>query len=338
VAATVSAVIVAYGRPRSTLATVRGVLAQTVAPAEVIVVDNDPRATTAGALGAAGLPGVRVLHPGTNLGYCRACDLAVGAATGEWVFFLNPDAAAEPDCLERLLEAAEPAVGILGAQILLPDGRTINAGDNPVHVTGVSWSGGYGGPREHAPPRDVASVSGAALAIRTSLYRRLGGHCPGFVMYYDDVDLAWRARLAGARVRYVPAAVVRHDYAFSRGDEKWFQLEHNRMWAVLSNYAGRSLVVLAPLLLAGEVAIALQAWRDGWWPAKRRAWRALARELPRVLRWRRRVQAERRVHDAAIVSGFVAAMATPLVERSVAPRADPWVERYRRVAMKVLGG
>jgi GT2 family glycosyltransferase len=333
VAATVSAVIVAYENPDAARETVRALLAQT---AEVIVVDNDPRGTTAEALAGAGMRDVRVLRPGRNLGYCRACDLAVEQARGEWVLFVNPDATPEPDCVERLMEAAEPGVGILGAQVLLPDGATINAGDNPVHLSGVSWSGGYGTPRERGGPRDVTSVSGAALAIRSELYRQLGGHCPGFFMYYDDVDLAWRARLAGARVRYVPAAVVRHDYAFVKGGAKWFQLEHNRGWALLSNYALRSLVVLAPLLLAAEAAIALQARRDGWWPEKARAWRTLARELPAIRRWRRSVQSGRRVGDDVILAGLVGTMATPLVESPLLARANPWMERYRRLVLKAV--
>jgi GT2 family glycosyltransferase len=336
VAPTVSAVIVAYGAAEASVAAVRGLLAQTRPPAEVIVVDNHPDAATAGLLERAALPGVHVLRPGRNVGYCRACDLAAERARGEWLFFLNPDAHAAPDCLERLLGAAEPGVGLLGAQVLLPGGLTVNAGDNPVHVTGVSWSGRYGEPREDGPPRDVACVSGAALAVRAELYRELGGHCPGFVMYYDDVDLAWRARLAGARVRFVPGAVVEHDYRFERGAGKWFQLEHNRTWALLSNYGGRTLLLLAPLLAATELAIARQARRDGWWPAKRRAWAAVARELPALRRWRLRVQEARRVPDAAIVAGLAGTFATPLLDGPSA-RANQWMERYRRLVLRVLG-
>jgi GT2 family glycosyltransferase len=330
----VSAIVVAYGAPDAALRAVRSLLAQTVRPAEVIVVDNHPEAATAAAVG--GVPGVHVVVPGRNLGYCRACNLAVEQARGAWVFFLNPDAEAEPDCVERLLAAADPDVGILGAQVLLHAAETVNAGDNPVHLTGVSWSGRYGAPREHGPPRDVACVSGTALAARTSLYRRLGGHCPGFFMYYDDVDLAWRARLSGVRVRFVPAAVVRHDYSFAKGPAKWFQLEHNRAWSVLSNYSLWSLVVLAPLLAAAEVAIALQARRDGWWPEKRRAWATLAREAPELRRWRRRVQAGRRVPDAEVLRDFAGTMATPLVDSRMLASANPWMERYRRLVAKVL--
>ena len=131
-------------------------------------------------------------------------NLAAGVAAGDWLFLLNPDATAEPACLALLLEAgAEPATAIVGAQVLLPDGHT-NAGDNPVNIAGLSWSGRYGQPREHGPARDTAAVSGAALMVRRDVFDALGGLCPYFFLYQDDADLAWRVRLAGWRVRFAP--------------------------------------------------------------------------------------------------------------------------------------
>ena len=143
-----------------------------------------------------------MLRPGGNIGFTGACNLAAEHAAQPWLFFLNPDAAAAPDCVEQLLAAADERTAIAGAQVLLRTAR-VNAGDNPVHVTGLSWSGRYLEPAEHGPPRDAAAVSGAALMVRTADFRALGGHCPAFFLYVDDTDLAWRARLVGpaGRVR-----------------------------------------------------------------------------------------------------------------------------------------
>lgn len=333
---TVSAVVVAYGEAEAVHRCVASLLGQSVPPEEVIVVDNHPLEEAAGLL-AREAADVRTLRPGANLGYTRACELAAREAGGEWLFFLNPDAEAEHTCLERLLEAGDAGVGVLGAQVLMADGKMVNAGDNPVHLSGLCWSGGLGRPRETAAPRDVACVSGAALAIRAGLFDRLGGHSPGLSMYHDDVDLCWRARLAGAAVRYVPAAVVRHDYAFDKGRHKWFLLEHNRAWNVLANYGAPALIALAPLLLATELAIARQAHREGWWPEKRRAWRRLGGDLGELRRWRARVQAGRAVGDAAIIDAFAGAIDSPLLASPLLDRANPWMERYRRLVLWLLG-
>jgi GT2 family glycosyltransferase len=326
----VSAVIVSYSDPSATRAAVASLRAQTVAPLEVLVVDNHPAAPARAAL--ADLD-VTVVTPDRNLGFAGAVDLAAARARGAWLLLLNPDAVAEPDCLARLLEAAGRGVAIVGAQVLLSDGERVNAGDNPVHLTGLSWSGRYLEPREDGSARDVACVSGAAMLVRAAAFRDLGGFPPGFFVYHEDVDLAWRARAAGWRVRFCPAARVRHDYDFDKGAAKWFWLERNRLWTVLTNYEAGTLVRLAPLLVAAEAAILVSAWRGGWLGAKLRAYAALARALPSLLRWRERVQRGRTVPDAVLVRALTARIETPVLDGPLVRAANPWMERYGRVAL-----
>ena len=329
--APVTAVVVTYREPEAGRPAIASLERQTRPPAELRVVDNDPEA---GRQFESSLP-VRVLHPGGNLGYPGACNVAAAEATQPWLFFLNPDAEAAPDCLERLLAAADESTAVVGAQVLLPDGR-VNAGDNPVHVTGLSWSGRYLEPAEHGPPRETAAVSGAALITRTSVFRELGGHSPAFFLYVDDTDMAWRARLAGWKVLFAPDAAVSHDYEFDKGPGKWQHLEHNRLWMVLSNYSRATLALLAPLLLAAEGGIAVQARRDGWWPQKVRAWRQLAAGRRELARWRRQVQAHRAVGDRPIVAGMQGEMHTPLVESPMLDRVNRWMEHYRRAVLHLL--
>jgi GT2 family glycosyltransferase len=329
--APVTAVVVTYREPEAGRPAIASLERQTRRPAELLVVDNDPEA---GREFESSLP-VQVLRPGGNLGYPNSCNVAGAEATQPWLFFLNPDAEAAPDCLERLLDAADERTAIVGAQVLLPDGR-VNAGDNPVHVTGLSWSGRYLEPAEHGPPRETAAVSGAALTTRTDVFRELGGHAPAFFLYVDDTDMAWRARLAGWKVVFCPEATVSHDYEFDKGPSKWLHLEHNRLWMVLSNYSARTLALLAPLLLAAEAGIAVQARRDGWWPQKLEAWRELAGRRRQLAGWRRRVQAQRTVGDRAIVERMRGEMDTPLVESPMLRRVNRWMERYRRVILRLL--
>ncbi|MEA2466050.1 MAG: hypothetical protein QOJ57_176 [Thermoleophilaceae bacterium] len=306
-------------------------------PAEILVVDNHADGLAEGAIERWGV-NARVLRPGSNLGFGRACNMAAREAGQPWLFFLNPDAEAAPDCLDRLLEAADERTAIVGAQVLLPGGDTVNAGDNPVHITGLSWSGRYLEPREHGQPREAASVSGAAQLVRAAAFRELGGHCPAFFLYVEDTDISWRAWLAGWRVVFAPEAVVVHDYEFDKGPHKWQYLEHNRLWMILSNYAPATLLLLAPLLLAAELGIGVQARRDGWWPEKVRAWRGAAREWRQIMGWRRQVQRGRRVGDGELVARMSGRMETPLMNSPLLARANPWMERYRRLVVRALGG
>jgi GT2 family glycosyltransferase len=336
VTADVSAIVVSYADPAAAVQTVRSLLDQTARPAEVIVVDNRPEAIVAEDP-VAWPDGVRVLPPEGNVGYVRACNRAAASARGAWLLFLNPDAPAERECLAQLTDAAaEPGVAIVGAQVLLPGGERVNAGDNPVHLTGLCWSGRFQEPRESGPPRDVAAVSGAALMVRADVFAAIGGFEPGYFMYHDDVDVCWRARLAGWRVRFVPDAAVVHDYTFDKGLEKWFWLERNRCWTVLSNYSAPTLTLLAPLLLATELAVLLAAVRGGWAGHKLRAWAAVLRRLPALLRWRRRVQATRAVADAELIASMTARIETPLLDAPAARRAGPLLDAYRALVLSAL--
>jgi GT2 family glycosyltransferase len=336
--AAITAVVVSFADPAAAATALQSLLDQSLEPIEVLVVDNDPQGATARALAAGALaPSVRTLHSGVNLGYTGAANRAAREARGEWLFFLNPDATAAADCLARLLDGVDgPDVAVVGAQVLLPDGR-INAGGNPVNIAGISWSGGYGRPREHGPARDSAAVSGAALLVRRDAFLEVGGLCPHFFMYYDDTDLAWRMRLGGRRVRYCPEAVVVHDYQFDKGAHKWFYLERNRAWALLSNLQLRTLALLAPVLLITEVFVLVRATSQGWLAEKARAWVSLLANARELIRWRRAVQGGRHVSDYAVLDLFVGGIETDLIDTDLPRWVNPCMERYRRLVLRLLG-
>ena len=337
-AAAITAVVVSFADPAAATKALQSLLDQSLAPVEVLVVDNDPQGAMACALAAGQVSSsVRILHPGANLGYTGAANLAAQEASGEWLFFLNPDATAANDCLERLLEAVDgPDVAVVGAQVLLPDGR-INAGENPINIAGISWSGGYGRPRERGPARDTAAVSGAALLVRRDTFLDVGGLCPFFFLYVDDTDLAWRVRLGGRRVRYCPEAVVVHDYEFEKGAHKWFYLERNRAWALLSNLQLRTLVLLAPVLLITEAAVLVRAAREGWLAEKARAWASVLAHAPELIRWRRSVQAGRKVSDRRVLDLFSGGIETDLIDTGLPRWINPCMECYRRLVLRLLG-
>jgi GT2 family glycosyltransferase len=333
---TVSAIVVSFSDPSATRRSIQSLLAQAEPPVEILVLDNHPDALTAAAMRDWPETGqLRLLHSGVNIGYAAACNRAAVEARGDWLFFLNPDAHADPNCLRQLLGAARPGVGVIGAQVLLPDGRT-NAGDNPLHLTGIGWAGRFGQPAEHGRPRDVAAVSGAALLARAGAYRALGGLCERFFMYYDDADLCWRMRLAGWEVVFCPDAMVWHDFEFDRGARKWYLLERNRLWAVLSNYSPAGLALVAPLLIGTEVAVAGFALRGGWAGGLLRAWGSTLWSLVELRRWRRAVQASRRVGDSEIVRLMSGRFETSLVQSSLAARLNPLVAFYQRAMQSLL--
>jgi GT2 family glycosyltransferase len=128
---------------------------------------------------------------GANLGSAGGSNRLAEGADTDFLLVLNPDTYASPTFLGNLIEAArEPAVGAIDArQIPLehPKAYDLKTGD-------TSWA------------------SGACMLVRTPAFREVGGFDDEyFFLHCDDVDLSWRLRLVGWRVRHEPSAVVFHD-------------------------------------------------------------------------------------------------------------------------------
>jgi GT2 family glycosyltransferase len=333
----ITAVIVSYDEePAQLRGAVDSLLAQSRPPSEVLIMDNGAPGRLAHALD--GYPtAVKLITCPENLGYV-ALNLAASQAGGDYLVCLNPDAIAQRDCLEQLAAVADSdrSVAIVGAQIVLEDWRTRNAGANPLHPTGISPSGSYGEPREHGEPRDVIVVSGACFLARRDAFLGLGGFIEDFFLYYEDVDLCWRARIAGLRVVYCPQAVVAHGYEFGARAQKWFFLERNRMFSVLANYQLGTLLLLAPLLLASEAGLIAVAARGGWLGHKLRAYKSLFALRTRVLAQRRAVRASRRCGDAELLRFFDDRLDSPLIPRAGAAVANLFCVPYMALVRLAL--
>ena len=187
---------------------------------EVIVVDDASHDGTRSLEALAG--GVRVLRNPENVGFVDSCNRGAAAARGRWLVFLNNDTAVQPGWLGALLGPLErdAGVGLSGGRLLYPDGRLQEAG-------GLIWSDGSGwnvGRLDHPErpeyraPRRVDYVSGACLAIARERFEALGGFDPLYRPgYYEDTDLAFRVREAGAEVVYAPGCRVVHFEGASAG-------------------------------------------------------------------------------------------------------------------------
>ena len=332
----VSAVIVTYKELDLTLAAVASLKSQSVPIHEIIVVDNDPAHSVREPMRAAH-PDVRLLHE-DNIGYAPACNRGAAVASGDWLFFLNPDAAAAQDCLELLLQVAaeHPAAGIITPQILFPDGETINAGENEIHLTGIAWCGRYEQRREDGPPRQALITTGAAMLIDAGLYRRLEGYCEQFFLFYEDPDICLRAWIVGAEVWYVPRATVLHHYSFGVSNEKWYYLERHRLLSMLSTLQISTLLILAPLMLGSELSLLFVARAEGWLAHKLRAYRSVWQARGWIVARRRRLAAMRVLPDAAIIDRFQARVDSPQISSGVGRRAGPLLVAYRWAAVAAV--
>jgi GT2 family glycosyltransferase len=228
--------------------------------AEVLIVDNasaDGSAAIAERL-AAENDRVRLLRSPTNRGYAGAVNLALPEARGEYLAVLNMDVIVAErwlDPLVSLLEARPDAGAACPLIVLESDPGQINAAGQKLNVTGLGFNRWLGKPRERAgaDPFATAGLHGAAFVIRRALLERLGGWDETGFLYFEDVELSWLLRIAGAEIWCVPASTVTHDYHLTMFPHKLFLLERNRRKMLLADLGGRTRLALAPLLALTEL-------------------------------------------------------------------------------------
>jgi GT2 family glycosyltransferase len=260
------------------------------------------------------LDGIRVLHGHGNVGFGAGCNLGAASTDADVLVFLNPDTVAQPGSVAALARVLEdPSVGVAQARLrLLDEPDLLNSSGNVLHVSALAWPGGYRDPATSlSEEREIAYASGAACALRAEVFRRLGGFTPELFLYQEDLELCWRARLAGLRIVVTPEADVLHEYVLERPDRrKEYFLERNRLVFLLTAYSGRLLVLLSPVILAAEIGLALLALREGWLREKARGWLWLARHAAWVGDRRKRTQQLRVVHDREL-AGYLTATLDP---------------------------
>ncbi len=322
---TLSVLIVAYENRGDLQRTLPALLPELGDGDELIVVDNNPGDGDAEAVRELA-PRARLVTMGRNAGFTGGVNAGAETARGDLLVILNPDAAPTPGFGEAIRRPWVEGRGWGAWQALVADGegKRVNSGGNPLHFTGITWAGGHGLPLEQAPPAgEVPVASGACLAVPLRTWREIGGFPPEFFLYHEDVDLSVRIRMAGHAVGIEPAAVVAHDYEFGANAEKWFWLERNRLAFLVRTYPGALLALLAPALLATELALLPVAAAGGWGREKLRADLAFLRWLPRLLRERRAVQRRREIGAGE----FAAALTPDLDSELISPLARSWPAR-----------
>jgi GT2 family glycosyltransferase len=254
---------------------------------EIIVIDNASRDGTPSLIGER-YPHVRLVRSTANSGFGAACNRAAAEAAGTYLVFINPDTEARPGWLDALLEGLDQSsdVGLATAKVVLAQQpELMDTFGNEVHISGLTTSRHWGEPAERfTRTEDVSAVSGACFAVRSLIFKRLGGFDERLFLYFEDTDLSLRARLAGYRCVGVPRAIVLHDHKPGFTPSKLRYLERNRWWTLLKVCRLRTLVALIPVLLMAEVLAWGLAVRSGPWHvvAKARAWVDLVRWLPHL--------------------------------------------------------
>jgi GT2 family glycosyltransferase len=208
-------------------------------PHRTLIVDN---ASTDGSARRAfdAFPHVSIVPLRRNVGFARAVNLAasrIDDPTGIMVT-LNPDTVPATDFLEQLIRPLRDNLAIAataGTLVFASSPAVVASAGISVHRNGVALDARLGETVVPGDPYPVFGASGGAAAFRLTTFRSIGGFCPSFFLYLEDVDLAWRLRLAGHEVLAVPTAIAAHAYSASSVEGSPLKrrlLARNRIWTL----------------------------------------------------------------------------------------------------------
>jgi GT2 family glycosyltransferase len=284
--------------------------AQRSADFRTIVVDNGSSDRSL-ALLAHRDPPVEVIALPENLGYAGGCNVGLRRASSEFLVILNNDTQVEPDWLGELLAALEqhPEAGMATPKVRLWDDRSrLHTTGDEVRVNGIPDSRGVWevDAGQYDDQTYVFGASGVAPAYRRAMLDEIGLFDEEFGSYCEDVDLSWRAQLAGYRCVYAPRAVLYHKVsATGKGVIRSYRVARNTIWTLAKNLPPGLWRRHRRAIVDGQWARftdALRAWRGEAARATLRGQLAGLVTLPRVWTKRAQVQAMRRVDDSYLES------------------------------------
>lgn len=263
----VAVVVANWNGGDENLPCVASLLAQGLAPADIVFVDNGSTDGSREAVESQ-FPGLTMLRNPTNLGFGEASNQGARVALergAEAVFFVNNDVELPGGALEKLVQAlvADKTIGVVGPRVLYkrePE-RVWCAGGMLTWRENLSTLLGH---REadsavYRERRSVDYIPGCALLIRREALEKIGLFDAQFFAYMEDVDLCIRARDAGFGVELIGDVAAYHSTSKATGggynprrkymmgvNSIWFLRRHARaaQWARFWIYDVLSLPIL----------------------------------------------------------------------------------------------
>jgi GT2 family glycosyltransferase len=270
---------------------------------EIVLVDND---STDGSVAFARerYPEAKIIRLEKNYGFAKAMNAGIRTSEGEYVACLNNDTEASPQWLSELVACMErhPRAAAIASKMLdqrnprLVDG----AGDIMTRYLRAYPRGrGEEDAGQYDEEMEVFGASGGASLWRARVLRELGFFDEDLFAYYEDVDLSFRARLAGYECWYAPRAVMLHagGGTSSQGADEFvhYHAIRNR-WSVIVKDAPSGLLWRnAHRIVIAEVFSIVRATRERKVRLVLSAYRDVLHRLPAWRQRRRAIQAQRAV-------------------------------------------
>ncbi len=223
--------------------------------AQIIVVDNGSTDDSVELIKQQ-FPGVTLLELSRNLGFAGGVNIGINYGLEkniEYIGLFNNDAVADKSWLKHLVSELDKnnRVGIATGKLLDADRKHIDSTGDLYTTWGLPYPRGRGEPvsDKYDSDTEIFAASGGASLYRAEMFRQVGLFDQDFFAYYEDIDLSFRAQLAGWKVAYIPNALAFHQIGATSGKLKGFvtyQTIKNLPWLMWKDVPGP----LLPTILA----------------------------------------------------------------------------------------
>ena len=222
-------------------------------------------------------PDIKLIQNDENFGYCEGNNIGIREAKGDYIIILNPDTIVESNWIEELISAYNKfGEGLYQPKHLSLNEKTVymSAG-NMLNIFGFGYAREKGNKDENQFNKieEISYASGTCLFTSSNVLKKVGLFDPFIFLYHDDLDLGWRASQLGIKSYYVPTSIIYHaeSYSLKWNAEKFYWLERNRKYCILTHYSKQTYSKIFPKLLAVDFFVWIFYLTKGFLRSKIRA-------------------------------------------------------------------
>lgn len=229
---------------------------------ELIIVDNDSNDSTKEIIKSFKNINIHLIELKKNIGFSRACNIAVSKTKGEFIFITNQDVDFPKDFFEILLnlygKIKKNEEVIISPAIVFP-GKYINYFGAKVHFLGFSYSPDM---YQKIPKTFLTfktlKASGCGMFMKRSVFIEMNGFDPYFFMYHEDTDFSLRAIRNGISIYTTNETLLHHQKIHMTINKfTYYNIERNRYIVLYKNI--KSIKALAPFVIVSEIMLFFQA-------------------------------------------------------------------------------
>jgi len=312
----VSVIVLNYNAGELLLNCVESVKKSAYKDLEIIVVDNISTDKSQ-KICKEKYPDIKLIQNDENFGYCEGNNIGIREAEGDYIIILNPDTIVESNWIEELISAYNKfGEGLYQPKHLSLNEKTVymSAG-NMLNIFGFGYAREKGNKDENQFNKieEIGYASGTCLFTSSAVLKKIGLFDPFIFLYHDDLDLGWRASQLGIKSYYVPTSLIYHaeSYSLKWNAEKFYWLERNRKYCILTHYSKQTYSKIFPTLLAVDFFVWMFYLTKGFLWSKIRAELDIIKNRKAIKTKYEELESKKIVSDKELITKFSDSLHVP---------------------------